>query len=75
LASASPPTSTFLRVFEGGQVTDQIGVANQAIACALGGPSGHTLYLVTGRVGNAEKSLERRLGAIREVEVEVPMSI
>jgi len=72
---ASPPTSTFLRVFEGGQVTDQIGVANQAIACALGGPSGHTLYLVTGRVGNAEKSLERRLGSILALEVAVPMSM
>lgn len=72
---ASPATSTFLRVREGGQVTDQIGVANQAIACALGGPSGHTLYLVTGRVGNAEKSLERRLGAILALEVAVPMSI
>jgi sugar lactone lactonase YvrE len=70
---ASPPTSTFLRVLEGGKVTDQIGVANQAIACALGGPSGHTLYLVTGRVGSAEKSLERRLGAILAVEVSVPM--
>lgn len=70
---ASPPTSTFLRVLQGGQVTDQISVANQAIACALGGPSGHTLYLVTGRVGSAEKSLQRRLGAILAVDVAVPM--
>ena len=70
---ASPPTSTFLRVRQGGQVTDSIGVGNQAIACALGGASGHTLYLVTGRVGSAEKSLARRLGAILALEVEVPM--
>ena len=50
------------------------GRSGQAIAGALGGTSGHTLYLVTGRGGNAAQSLERRLGAILALEVEVPTS-
>lgn len=69
---ASPPTSTFLRVREGGNLTDQIPVNNQAIACALGGPDRRTLYMVTGRLGDPQKSLERRLGRIEAVQVEVP---
>jgi sugar lactone lactonase YvrE len=69
---ASPPTASFLRVREGGEITDIISVSNQAIACALGGPDRRTLYMVTGRLGDEQKSLERRLGRIEAVQVTVP---
>ena len=69
---ASPPTSAFLRVREGGNITDRISVNNQAIACTLGGPDRRTLYMVTGRLGDEQKSLERRRGRIEAIQVEVP---
>ncbi|PRC43696.1 gluconolactonase, partial [Mycobacterium sp. ITM-2017-0098] len=38
----------FERIVDGGQVTDRIDVGDRvAIACALGGPEGRTLFLVT----------------------------
>jgi len=36
----SPLTSQFLRVRQGGEITDRIGCAQPAIACALGGADG-----------------------------------
>lgn len=69
---ASPTTAEFLRVLEGGAITDRIPVTNQAIACALGGPDRRTLYMITGRVGgNAQKSLELRSGRIEARQVAV----
>lgn len=68
---ASPPTSEFLRVFEGGAITDRISVPNQAIACALGGTDRRTLYMISGRVAHPEKALERRVGRIESIRVAV----
>lgn len=69
---ASPPTSEFLRVREGGEITDRISVSSQAIACALGGHDLRTLYMVTGRVSKAERALAERNGRIEAVRVDVP---
>lgn len=69
---ASPPTSEFLRVREGGEITDRIPMQGQAIACALGGIDRHTLYLVTGRVSRRERALAERVGRIEAVWVAVP---
>jgi sugar lactone lactonase YvrE len=69
---ASPPTSCFLRVKQGGGIAERIAVQDQAIACALGGADRRTLYMVIGRVGGEQKSLERRIGRIEAVRVEVP---
>ncbi len=69
---ASPTTSEFLRVHEGGNISARIPSEQQAIACALGGTDGKTLYMVTGRVGRAEKSLVERSGKIYSVRVAVP---
>jgi len=69
---ASPPTSEFLRVREGGEVVERIRVAGQAIACALGGVDGRTLFMVTGRLARPEKALAARAGKIETVRVEVP---
>ena len=69
---ASPPTSTFLRVREGGEVVERIAVQNQAIACALGGEDRRTLFMVTGRVSKAPRALVERSGRIEVVRVDVP---
>lgn len=68
---ASPTTSEFLRVHEGGAISSRIPSEQQAIACALGGNDGKTLYMVTGRVGRAEKSLVERTGKIYSQPVDV----
>jgi len=69
---ASPRASTFLRVREGGRITDQIFSDNQAIACMLGGADRRTLFLITGRFSNEQKSLRQLLGRIEAVCVDVP---
>jgi sugar lactone lactonase YvrE len=58
-------------VREGGEIADRIMVQDQAIACALGGADRRTLYMVIGRVGGEQKSLERRAGRIEAVRVAV----
>lgn len=69
---ASPPTAEFLRVRQGGEITDRISVPDQAIACMLGGADRRTLYLISGRLAHPEKALERRIGRIESVRVAVP---
>ena len=61
---ASPPTSEFLRVHEGGRMSDRITVDGQAIACALGGPERRTLFMVIGRVSKEARALAERRGRI-----------
>lgn len=67
----SPLTSEFLRVCEGGAVTDRIECAQPAIACALGGADGRTLYLVSGPTTRPEAALAARAGRIDAVRVAV----
>ncbi|WP_420473883.1 SMP-30/gluconolactonase/LRE family protein [Noviherbaspirillum sp. ST9] len=67
---ASPPTSEFLRVHEGGQVSERIAVEGQAIACALGGADRRTLYMVTGKVSKAPRALAERNGRLLARRVE-----
>jgi sugar lactone lactonase YvrE len=68
---ASPTTSGFLRVIEGGTVTERIASPSQAIACMLGGNDGKTLYMVSGRVTKAARALAERNGRIDAVTVAV----
>ena len=44
---ASPITREFVRFREGGEVTHRIPTTQQAVACALGGADGQTLFLLT----------------------------
>lgn len=69
--AASPLTSEFLRVCEGGAVTDRIPCTQPAIACALGGADGRTLYLVSGPTTRPEEALAARAGRIESVRVAV----
>jgi sugar lactone lactonase YvrE len=61
---ASPPTGEFLRVHEGGEVSERIPVHGQPIACALGGPERRMLFMVTGKVSKAPRALAERNGRI-----------
>jgi sugar lactone lactonase YvrE len=69
---ASPRTHEFVRVREGGQVTQRIASDRQAIACALGGADGRRLFMVHGRVRLAEPSLADRASRITWIDVAVP---
>jgi sugar lactone lactonase YvrE len=69
---ASPVSREVLRVREGGEVTHRIPTQDQALACALGGADGRTLYVCTGRVMvTPQESLRALGGAIWQTQVEV----
>lgn len=67
-------TGRFIRVAEGGDVTDQIVLprGRRAIACVLGGEDRRTLFLCT--TGSLEKQdvLDQMDGRIESVRVDVP---
>ena len=69
---ASPRTNEFIRVLEGGAVTDRMASELQGIACALGGVDGNRLFMISGKVRAAEPSLADRAGRITWVDVAVP---
>ena len=70
--AGSPLTSEFVRIREGGEITDRIACAQPAIACALGGADGRTLYMVSGPTTRPEEALAARSGRIDSVRVPVP---
>lgn len=65
-------TGEFLRVFDGGVVTDRATAGSHAVACQLGGADGRTLFCSA--YGGTEKDIEagKRLGALFTVEVDTP---
>ncbi len=71
---ASPVGDRFVRVVEGGEVTDVVEVPGRhAIACALGGPDGHTLFCCTSSThGQPERSREERGARLEVAPVRVP---
>ena len=65
-------TSQFLRVEEGGRVTQLIAVGGRcATDCVLGGPQGTTLFLLTSNSWQPSETSTRQ-GRIEAIEVEVP---
>ena len=68
---ASPTTGSVLRITEGGKVTDCIQSGRKAIACALGGSKGQTLFVCTSESTDREICLELRSAAIHAFEVNV----
>lgn len=70
--AGSPLTSEFLRIREGGEITDRIACTQPAIACALGGADGRTLYLVSGPTTRPEVALAARAGRIESMRVAIP---
>jgi sugar lactone lactonase YvrE len=70
---ASPVTGACTRVREGGEVTDVVQSPANAIACALGGDDGHTLFVCTSpTTGEPEKSRELRGAKVEMTTVDVP---
>ena len=69
---ASPVSAEVLRVREGGEVVERIGVEHQAFACMLGGPDRRTLFVCTARDSDPEATAAQRAGRIEIASVEVP---
>lgn len=70
----SPYTSEFIQVRTNGTILDRIRTPGEwAVACALGGPDGRTLYLVTAQT-TREAVLTRgeSVGFVSVVSVDVP---
>jgi sugar lactone lactonase YvrE len=70
---ACPMAGRFLRVREGGEITDEVPVetGRHAIACVLGGSERRTLYLLTATtLGERESSRQARAAQVESVTVE-----
>jgi sugar lactone lactonase YvrE len=62
----------FERIVDGGKVTDRIDVGDRiAIACAMGGPEGRTLFLVTTTDAYPERLRGTRLSTVEATTVDV----
>lgn len=69
---ASPVSNEFLRVHEGGTVSDRIPCGRPAIACVLGGPDRRTLFGLTADTTQAEETVAKRSARVEITRVEVP---
>lgn len=72
----SVDTGEFLRVVEGGEVTDRVDAPGRcAVDCALGGPDGRTLYLATADSYDPATTARTRDGRISAIRVDVPGAV
>ena len=63
----------FVRVKDGGAITDRIPVpGKRAVACALGGPGRQTLFLLTAETTLEELAQGKSIGRVETVQVKVP---
>lgn len=70
--AGSPTTQEFLRVRQGGEITDRIPTPGKwAVACNLGGDDLRTLYLLTAETVQAELAHGRSKGFVESVRVDV----
>jgi sugar lactone lactonase YvrE len=71
---SAPGGDRFVRVIEGGEVTDVIETPGRhAIACQLGGPDGRTLFCCTSpTLGNPDESRQVRGAKVEVTQVRVP---
>ena len=61
-----------IRVREGGQIVDRVGVSARAFACMLGGAERRTLFIMAAESFNAEEVRAKRSGRIETATVEIP---
>ena len=69
------PAGGFVRVLEGGEVTDRIELDRPGFACALGGPDGGTLFMLTMQWRGfdvIDATAAERTGAVFAAPVAVP---
>ena len=71
---AGPASDRFVRVLQGGEVTDVVEVPGRhAIACAIGGADGHTLFMCTSPThGQPDESRAIRGAKVEITPVAVP---
>lgn len=69
---ASPVSAEVIRLREGGEVLERIGVETQAFACMLGGEERKTLFVCTARGSDPEACKKERAGRIELFDVDVP---
>jgi len=71
---AGPASDRFVRVLHGGEVTDVVEVPGRhAIACAIGGADGHTLFMCTSPThGQPDESRATRGAKVEITHVAVP---
>ena len=63
----------FDRIVEGGMVTDRIHMGDRvAIACTLGGPERHTLFLLSSTSAYPRRLVGTRLSRLDATTVDVP---
>jgi sugar lactone lactonase YvrE len=63
----------FQRIVDGGAVTDRIDMVDRtAIACALGGPEGRTLFLLSSVGAYPERLIGTKLSRLDTVIVDIP---
>ncbi len=67
VADASGPRC--IRVREGGEVLETIDTAQPCYACALGGPDGRTLFMLTAATSHPETASAQRTGCILTTQV------
>ena len=65
--------NTFVRVLDGGEVTDRVDIGDRmAIACALGGPEGRTLFMLSSTDAYPERLVGTKGSRLDTVVVDVP---
>jgi sugar lactone lactonase YvrE len=69
---ASPMSFEMLRVREGGEIAERIKFDTMPIACALGGPGRHTLFMLTSDSINPDECRAKKASKIWTREVAVP---
>jgi sugar lactone lactonase YvrE len=69
---ADPGRNECVRVREGGEVLERVATPDPCFACALGGPDGTTLFLLTSGSTDHVRNLAERPGRIATTEVDVP---
>lgn len=70
---SSPGTHEFVRVREGGEITERISSDDRlAIACMLGDDDRRTLYMLTSKGLDPEKAKTLRTGRLERTRVDVP---
>lgn len=65
-------TGEFLRVLDGGKITDVIQFEGSGISCTLGGNSGRTLFMTAFIGTEGDMAAGKRNSAIFTIDVEVP---
>lgn len=65
-------TGEFIRVLDGGTITDQISFDGRAVSCILGGKDGRQLFCTVYAGPVSDLVQQKRLGCIYELSVDVP---